>query len=112
MGNSYSSDARATRVLRRQTATVLGTLPHLRRPRHAEPVAHLSRSLPLLALARCLQNGQVIFFGSRVTHSRSACAPQTASLQAAGCESLRGRERGSESVALRALYCGPCACQN
>jgi hypothetical protein len=44
---------------------------------HAEPVAHLSRSLPLLALARCLQNGQVIFFGSRVTHSRSACAPQT-----------------------------------
>jgi hypothetical protein len=29
MENSYSSDARATRVLRRQTATVLGTLPHL-----------------------------------------------------------------------------------
>src|SRR3954452_24961297 len=52
-------------------------LARLHRPRHARPVAHLSRSLPLLALARCLQNGQVIFFGSRVTHSRSACAPQT-----------------------------------
>jgi hypothetical protein len=33
-------------------------------------------SLTLLALARSLQNGQVIFFGYRVTYSRSAYAPQ------------------------------------
>jgi hypothetical protein len=30
----------------------------------------------LLAFARSLQDGQVIFFGSRLMYSRSACAPQ------------------------------------
>jgi hypothetical protein len=38
---------------------------------------HVFAPLPLLIFARSLQNGQVIFFGSRVTHSRWACAPQT-----------------------------------
>ena len=47
------------------------------RRRRAEAAAYLSCSLPLLALARSLNDGQVIFFGCRVTYSRSACAPQT-----------------------------------